>query len=112
PADAPDVPGYDEATARLGPDDQARLAAAAIDAAALPVYGFFTSGDSELAVVSSTGISVEQRMTDAMALVIAADEGRSGYAEQTAWRADDVDPAAVAREAAEKAERTRGAAEI
>jgi predicted Zn-dependent protease len=113
PADLPDVAGYDDATAQLGPDDQARLASAAIDAAGdFPVYGFFTSGDSELAVVSSTGISVEQRMTDAMALVIAADEGRSGYAEQTAWRADDVDPAAVAREATQKAERTRGAAEV
>jgi PmbA protein len=113
PADLPDVGGYDEATADLGPDDQARLASAAIDAAGdFPVYGFFTSADSELAVVSSTGISMEQRMTDAMALVIAADEGRSGYAEQTAWRADEVDPAAVAREATQKAERTHGAAEL
>ena len=113
PADVPSVDGYDAATAELGPDDQARLAAAAIDAAAdLPVYGFFTSGESELAVVSSTGLATEQRMTDAMALVIAADEGRSGYAEQTAWRADGVDPAAVAREAAEKARRTKGAGEL
>jgi PmbA protein len=113
PAELPAVDGYDEATAGLGPDDQARYASAAIDAAGdIPVYGFFTSGESELAVVSSTGVSAEQRMTDAMALVIAADEGRSGYAEQTAWRVGDVDPAAVAREAAEKAQRTKGAAEI
>ena len=75
-------------TAALGPDDQARLAAAAIDAAGdMPVYGFFTSAVSELAVASSTGLAVEQRMTDATALVVAADEGGSGYAEQTAWRA-------------------------
>jgi len=113
PADTPSVEGYDEATAKLGPDDQARFASAAIDAAGdFPVYGFFTSGDSELAVVSSTGITAEQRMTDAMALVIAADEGRSGYAEQTGWRVDDVDPAAVAGRATEKAARTKGAAEI
>jgi predicted Zn-dependent protease len=51
-------------------------------------------------------------MTDAMALVIAADEGRSGYAEETACRAEEVDPAAVARRATQTAERTRGAAEI
>jgi predicted Zn-dependent protease len=51
-------------------------------------------------------------MTDAMALALAAVDGASGYAEQTAWAASDVDPAAVAREAAEKAERTRGAGEI
>jgi PmbA protein len=111
-ADPPQVDGYDERTAALGPDDQARLAAAAIDAAGdMPVYGFFTSAVSELAVASSTGLTVEQRMTDATALVVAAAEGCSGYAEHTAWRADDIDPAAVARESAEKAARTKGAGE-
>jgi PmbA protein len=113
PAHAPAVEGYDEETAALGPGDQARLAAASIDAGGdVPVYGFFTSAVSELAVVSSTGLSVHQRMTDATALVVAADENGSGYAEQTAWRASGIDPAAVAREAAEKAQRTRDAAEI
>jgi PmbA protein len=109
-AEAPSVDGYDEDTAALGPDDQARLADAAIAAAHdIPVYGFFTSAVSELAVASSTGLSVEQRMTDATALVVAAAEGCSGYAEQTSWRAAEIDPAAVTREAAEKAARTRGA---
>ena len=113
PADSPAVEGYDEETAALGPGDQARLAAAAIDAGGdVPVYGFFTSAASELAVVSSTGLSVHQRMTDATALVVAADENGSGYAEQTAWRASGIDPTAVAREAAAKAHRTRGATEI
>jgi PmbA protein len=113
PADPPAVEGYDEETAALGPGDQARLAAAAIDAGGdVPVYGFFTSAVSELAVVSSTGLSVHQRMTDATALVVAADENGSGYAEQTAWRAGGIDPAAVARAAADKAQRTRAAAEI
>jgi predicted Zn-dependent protease len=112
-ADPPPVEGYDEETAALGPGDQARLAAASIDAGGdVPVYGFFTSASSELAVVSSTGLSVHQRMTDATALVVAADENGSGYAEQTAWRAGRIDPAAVAREAADKAQRTRDAAEI
>jgi PmbA protein len=109
-AQPPSVGGYDEQTAALGPDDQARLAAAAIDAAGdMPVYGFFTSAASELAIASSTGLAVEQRMTDATALVVAAAEGCSGYAEQTSWRAEELDPAAVAREATEKAERTKGA---
>ena len=113
PADPPAVEGYDEETAALGPGDQARLAAASIDAGGdVPVYGFFTSAVSELAVVSSTGLSVHQRMTDATALVVAADENGSGYAEQTAWRASGIDPTAVAQEAAEKARRTRGAGEI
>ena len=113
PVVLPSVEGFDGETAALGPDDQARLAAAAIDAGAdVPVYGFFTSALSELAVMSTTGLSVQQRMTDAMALVVAADEHGSGYAEQTAWRAGRIDPAAVANEAAEKARRTRGAVEI
>jgi len=112
-ADPPQVDGYDERTAALSPGDQARLAAAAIDAAGdMPVYGFFTSAVSELALASSTGLTVEQQMTDATALVVAAAEGCSGYAERTAWRADDIDPAAVARESAEKAARTKGAGEV
>jgi predicted Zn-dependent protease len=113
PVETPRVEGNDQETAGLGPGDQARLAAAAIDAAGeVPVFGFFTSAATELAVASSTGLSVEQRMTDATALVVAADEGRSGYAEQTAWRARDIDSATVAREAAAKAERTAGSREL
>lgn len=112
-ADPPRVDGYDEATAALGPDDQARLAAATIDAAGdMPVYGFFTSAVSELAVASTTGLAVDQRMTDATALVVAAAEGCSGYAEHTAWRAQEIDPSAVAHEAVEKAARTKGAGEL
>jgi PmbA protein len=113
PGDPPSVEGFDEPTAELRPEDHARLAAAAIEAAGdVPVYGFFTSGVSELAIASTTGLAVEQRMTDATAVVVAADEEHSGYAEQTAWRAHDVDPAAVAREAVEKAVRTAGATGI
>src|SRR4029077_12230621 len=55
---------------------------------------------------------VQQRMTDATALVVAADENGSGYAEQTAWRAGGIDSALVAQEAAEKGRRTRGGGEI
>jgi PmbA protein len=110
PADYPQVEGHDPATASLGPGGQARLAAAAIDAAGeLPVYGFFTSAETEIAVANTNGVAVEQRLTDATALVLAAGESMSGYAEATAWRAGDIDPAAIAREACEKAERTRGA---
>jgi PmbA protein len=112
-ADLPEVEGFDDETAALGPGDQARLAGEAIEAGGdIPVYGFFTSAVSELAIVSSTGLSVQQQMTDATALVVAADENSSGYAEQTAWRAGGIDPTGVAHEAAEKARRTTGPAEI
>jgi predicted Zn-dependent protease len=109
--DPPDVEGWDEATAALGPEEQARRAAAAIGATGSGVYGFFTSGDTELAVASTAGVRTSQRMTDATTLVVAADSGRSGYAEASSWRAGSLDPTAVAREAAEKAARTEGAVE-
>jgi PmbA protein len=112
PAEPPHVEGYDEQTAALTAEEQARLAAAAIDASELDLYGFFTSGVTELALASSTGLAVSQPMTDVAVLALAAVDGASGYAEQTGWRLDDVDPAAAAAEAVEKAKLTRGADEL
>ena len=110
PAELAKVEGYDEATAALGADDQARLAEAAIAASdGLGLYGFFTSGVCELAIASTTGLRAHECTTDATCLALAAVDGASGYAERTSWRAGEIDPAAVAREAAAKAERTRGA---
>jgi PmbA protein len=113
PEPYPEVDGYDEATASLAAEDLAQLAGEAIDATGeLAAYGFFTSAVSELAVASSTGVSAHQRMTDATALVIAAGDDVSGYAERTSWSAAQVEPASVGRESAEKAARTRGAVSI
>jgi predicted Zn-dependent protease len=112
PAPLPYVAGFDEATAQLDAGDQARLATRAIEAADVPAYGFFTSGTSGLAIASTRGVEAAQRMTDATVLVVAAQEGLSGYAEATSWRAHEIDPVAVAQEASEKARRTRGAASI
>jgi PmbA protein len=112
PAEAPRVEGFDEEAAAFGPNDQARLAAAAIDASELDLYGFFTSGVGEIAVASTSGVAVSQELTDVAVLALAAVDGASGYAEQTGWRAGDVDPAAAAREATEKAALTRGASEL
>jgi PmbA protein len=113
PAPVPEVGGYDAATAALTPEDQAEAAAEAI--AAVPdfgLYGYYTSGVTEMAVASTTGLAVSQSMTDVSVLALAASGDASGYAEATSWRASDLDPAAVAREAAEKAARTRGAGQI
>jgi PmbA protein len=106
------VEGYDEEAAALGAEDQARLAAAAIEASELDLYGFFTSGVTELALASTTGLSVAQETTDVAVLALAAVDGASGYAEQTGWRAADVDPAGAASAAVEKAKLTRGAVEL
>ena len=112
-APPPAVEGYDAETAELDAADQATLALDAIDGAGdVDLYGYFTSGVTALGVASSTGLEAAQTMTDATVLALAAGEGMSGYADATSWRAGDVDPAAVGREAAEKAERTRNAAEL
>jgi PmbA protein len=113
PAPVPAVEGYDEATAALTPEDQAEAAAEAITGASdLGLYGYYTSGVTELAVASTTGLAVSQATTDASVLALAAADDASGYAEATSWRAGDLDPAEVAHDAAEKAARTRGAARI
>ena len=111
-AEPPAVEGYDEETAALTAEEQARLAAAAIEASELDLYGFFTSGATEMALVSTTGLAVSQSMTDVAVLALAAVDGASGYAERTGWRLGDVDPAAAAAEAVEKAKLTRGAVEL
>jgi PmbA protein len=113
PAEIPDVGGYDDATAALGPDEQAQLAAEAIAATTdSPAYGFFTSGVTEFAVTSTTGLEASQRITDATVLVLASADGRSGYATQTSSAVAAIDPRACAAEAAEKAARTSGAREV
>jgi predicted Zn-dependent protease len=110
PEPVPDVEGFDEALADLGADELAREARAAIDVPReTDVYGFVTSGLTELAIASTKGVDVRQPMTDATTLVVASGEGASGYAEQTTWSRERLAPAAVGAEAAEKAARTRGA---
>ena len=113
PAEYAEVNGYDDETAALGPDEQARCAAAAIAATdGTAAYGFFTSGMTEVAVVSTTGLEASQQMTDATVAVLASAEGCSGYATQTASAVAALDPGACAAEAAEKAARTSDAHEL
>jgi PmbA protein len=113
PTELPEVDGFDAHTADLPADEQAARAAAAIEATQpFGAYGFFTSGLTELAIVSSTGLEAAQAATDVVVLVLAAGDDASGWAERTAWSVDAVDTAAVAREAAEKAAATRGASEL
>ncbi|HEY6149667.1 MAG TPA: metallopeptidase TldD-related protein, partial [Gaiellaceae bacterium] len=111
-ADPPPVEGYDEETAALSPEEQARLAAAAIEASSLDLYGFFTSAVTEIAIASTSGLAVSQAMTDSSIFALAAVEDASGHAEQTSWRVGEIDPAEAARAAVAKAERTRGAIEL
>jgi PmbA protein len=110
--DPPAVEGYDEETAALSPEEQAHLAAAAIEASSLDLYGFFTSAVTEIAIASTSGLAVSQAMTDSCIFALAAVEDASGHAEKTSWRVGELDPAETARAAVAKAERTRGAIEL
>ena len=113
PAPIPPIEGFDEATAALSAEEQARRASAAISAAeGSDLYGFFTSGECGLAICSTAGVSAEARTTDATALVLAAGDDASGYSMRTSWRAAEVDVEDAAREACAKAERTVGAVEL
>ena len=113
PAEPPAVEGWDAETAALTPEAQAGHAWASIEAAqGISLFGYFTSGDTELAVASSTGLAVSQRMTDASIVALAASKSESGWTQGCAWRVGELDPADVAREAVDKARRTRGAVPI
>ena len=96
PDEQPDSRATTRRRPRFRPEEQARLAAAAIGASSLDLYGYFTSGLTELAMASSSGIGLRQAMTDASTLALAAVDGASGYAEQTSWRVSEIDPAATA----------------
>lgn len=112
-AELPEVEGYDDETAALTPEELARLARAVLaESRGLGLYGYATSGVTALAVATTAGHRAEQLATDATVLALAADDGASGYAEATSWRVAELDPSAVAREAVEKARRTRDPAEF
>ena len=109
-----EVDGYDEATAALGAEELARLAAAAI-AATGDLAGVRLLHQRRVGArgrVDRRASAAHQRMTDATALVIAAGEDASGYAEQTSSQASPSTRAASAARPPEKAARTRGAASI
>jgi predicted Zn-dependent protease len=112
-ASPPDVEGWDEETAGLGPEGLAERAWAAIEGAGeLGLYGYVTTGLTEIAVSSSTGLAVSQALTDATVVALAAGDGLSGYANATSHAVGALDPGATGREAAEVAERTRGGGEL
>jgi PmbA protein len=113
PADPPAVESFDEETASMAPAELARLARSALgDNGRLGLYGYVTTAVTELAIASTTGLRVSQASTDASVLVLAADEGASGYAAATSRRVAELDPAATARTAVETGRRTRDPAEF
>ena len=106
-----DVPeGYAPATADASPELRAeavRAVIAAADAAGVVSYGSLSTATEALGIANSKGVRASQRRTVSQLLTVAmAPDGGSGYAEAAAVDVTTIDPAAVGRQAADKARAT------
>ena len=99
--------GFDADTAAATPEFRAeavRQVIAAADAVGVTAYGSFSTGIDTTAVANSNGVRVAGSRTTAHLITVSmGGAGGSGYAESAAVDATRIDPAAIGREAAEKA---------
>jgi len=107
PGKLPARDGYDPDTARVDPVPGGAALRVAFDVAGrlgVEAHGIWTVGEAETAVVSSSGVSASESVTDAfMRVICIAPSGRSGYAAETASAVSALDPEALAERAAGKA---------
>lgn len=107
PAPAKPHDGFDAATAAMDPRPGGESLATAFAVAArhgVEAHGVWSTGDVETAIAASTGTAAADRVTDAfMKTTCIADDGRSGWANSSAVRLADIDPAALAEAAATRA---------
>ena len=105
-AAAADHDGYDAETAMLDPAHAAAALGVAFEIAAqhgLEAFGVWTAGDVQTAIATSSGLRLQDRVSDAFMKVVCRDAaGRSGYAADAAVAAGAVDAAALVRRAAGK----------
>ncbi len=98
--------GFDADTARLDPARAGAALRTAFEVAAehgLEAFGVWTAGAVRTAIASTTGLALDDEVTDAFMKVVCRDAGgRSGYAVGTAAAASRIDPAALARRSAAK----------
>lgn len=116
PAPVPSVPSFDAPTAEYSPEARARAVKVICDLASergIVASGAFSSGASERAVANSHGVwAYEPASAANLTIVLMADENASGYAERASRRVAEIDVEALAREAIDKAVRSRGAATL
>ena len=94
--------GYFEPTVRFAPDARATQLVAAAKAVAKKGYrlsGAYASGDRFTAVANSAGLKAYHRSTHAALHLTALGKNGSGWAEKMSGNTDDIDVAAVAKEA-------------
>ncbi len=104
--------GWSDATAAATPEQRAEGVATVIAATAargLEAFGALSTRATQRAVVNSRGVRRHGRVTAASLSVVVRGEDGSGYADRHAVDAGDLDPAGVAAEVIETAERNQGA---
>jgi predicted Zn-dependent protease len=110
---APADGAYFASTASATPEQRAEGARALIGAAeglGVHAFGSFSTAVETLAVATSLGVRAHQVSTRAdLSTVSMGDDGEAGWAEAHAGDVDLLDPAAVGREAADRAVRSRKA---
>jgi PmbA protein len=110
PADVPERPdAYDTATANTTPEDRAGGVETLVGALGdgFHAAGAFETSGSEIAVFNTEGAACHAASTYAQVTTVVSGEGGAGFAEATAARAGDLDPAAVGGRAFAKARDSR-----
>jgi PmbA protein len=108
--------GFSAATSAASAERRAEGVAAVIAAAmdaSLDASGAFSTETGTLAIANSNGLHSRQRVTQAKLLtVMTGPDGASGYAQSTSTEIGEIDPAAVGREATDKATRSAAATDL
>ena len=111
----PAVNRFDEATAAATPHSRAEAVQRAIDAvrsAGQTAAGIYSNGESFEAILNSAGVAAFHRQTSAVFSITALAEDSSGWAKVSSTSSKDVDAEFLARQAADKARRSRHPREI
>ncbi|HLZ55648.1 MAG TPA: TldD/PmbA family protein [Ktedonosporobacter sp.] len=110
------APGYSERTAQFSPEERARCVGIIVRLAkerGLEAAGAFSTNTTSVAIANTLGIfSYEPRSESESHAVVMADERGSGYTQRMATDASTINFEAMAREAVEKAERSRSPIDI
>jgi PmbA protein len=111
----PPVTRWHEATARVTPTDRAQAVAEAIgivEAAGQDAAGIYSTSEAVFALLNSNGVFAFYPETMAQFSITAMAPDSSGWAKGSACRHSDLDPAAMARSAAAKAQASGGPVEL
>ncbi|HWC97833.1 MAG TPA: TldD/PmbA family protein [Candidatus Sulfopaludibacter sp.] len=115
PADYPEVHRHYEATARATPEERALAVAeaiAAVEDAKQVAAGIYSTGESSLALLNSSGVSAWYNESLARFSITAMAADSSGWAKGSACYHGDLDPVALAHSAARKAAQSAAPREL